>query len=30
MVKTKTGEETIECDIVLSAAGIVSNIETLD
>jgi dihydrolipoamide dehydrogenase len=29
MVKTKTGEETIECDIVLSAAGIVSNIENI-
>jgi len=29
LIKTKTGEETIECDIVLSAAGIVSNIENI-
>lgn len=28
-VKTKTGNVTIECDIVLSAAGIVSNLENL-
>jgi dihydrolipoamide dehydrogenase len=28
-VKTKTGIETIECDIVLSAAGITTNIENL-
>ncbi|REK08138.1 MAG: dihydrolipoyl dehydrogenase [Bacteroidetes bacterium] len=28
-VKSKKGEETIECDIVLSAAGITSNIENL-
>ena len=27
LVKTKKGEETIECDIVLSAVGIVANIE---
>jgi dihydrolipoamide dehydrogenase len=29
LIKTRTGEETIECDIVLSAAGIVSNIENI-
>ena len=29
LIKTKSGEETIECDIVLSAAGIVSNIEDI-
>jgi dihydrolipoamide dehydrogenase len=29
IVKTKNGEEIIECDIVLSAAGIVSNIENI-
>ena len=29
IVKTKKGEEIIECDIVLSAAGIVSNIENI-
>lgn len=28
-VKTKSGEETIECDIVLSAVGIEANIENL-
>lgn len=28
-VKTKKGTETIECDVVLSAAGIVSNIENI-
>lgn len=28
-VKTKTGEQVIECDIVLSAAGVVSNLENL-
>lgn len=27
LVKTKKGEETIECDVVLSAVGIVANIE---
>ncbi len=29
MVKTKKGEEKIECDIVLSAVGIVANIEEI-
>ena len=29
LIKTKNGEETIECDIVLSAVGIVSNIENI-
>jgi dihydrolipoamide dehydrogenase len=29
LVKTKKGEETIECDIVLSAVGIKSNIENI-
>ncbi|MBL0103542.1 MAG: dihydrolipoyl dehydrogenase [Bacteroidetes bacterium] len=28
-VKTKKGEETIECDVVLSAVGITSNIENI-
>lgn len=28
-VKTKTGEETLECDIVLSAVGIQTNLENL-
>lgn len=28
-VKTKKGEETIECDVVLSAAGITANIENV-
>jgi len=28
-VKTKKGEEIIECDIVLSAAGVISNLENL-
>ncbi len=28
-VKTAKGEETIECDIVLSAAGVVSNLENI-
>jgi dihydrolipoamide dehydrogenase len=28
-IKTKSGEETIECDVVLSAVGIVSNIENI-
>jgi dihydrolipoamide dehydrogenase len=28
-VKTKKGEEVIECDIVLSAAGVISNLENL-
>src|SRR5690606_25785101 len=28
-VKTKKGEEKIECDIVLSAAGVVANIENI-
>ena len=28
-VKTKTGEEIIECDIVLSAVGVASNIENI-
>lgn len=28
-VKTKTGNTTIECDVVLSAAGIVTNLENL-
>ena len=28
-VKTKKGEETIECDVVLSAVGIVANIENI-
>ena len=26
-VKTKNGEETLECDVVLSAVGVVSNVE---
>ncbi|MDA9807969.1 dihydrolipoyl dehydrogenase [Flavobacteriales bacterium] len=29
MIKTKKGEETIECDVVLSAVGIVANIENI-
>ena len=29
LVKTKNGEENIECDIVLSAVGIVANIENI-
>lgn len=29
LIKSKNGEETIECDIVLSAAGIISNIENI-
>ncbi|MDG1283627.1 MAG: dihydrolipoyl dehydrogenase [Flavobacteriales bacterium] len=29
LIKTKSGEETIECDVVLSAVGIVSNIENI-
>ena len=29
LVKTKNGEETIECDVVLSAVGIVANIENI-
>ena len=29
LIKTKTGEETIECDVVLSAVGIVANIENI-
>ena len=29
LVKTKKGEETIECDVVLSAVGIVANIEEI-
>jgi dihydrolipoamide dehydrogenase len=29
MIKTKSGEEIIECDVVLSAVGIVSNIENI-
>src|SRR5690554_8133 len=28
-VKTKKGEETIECDVVLSAVGVVANIENI-
>ena len=28
-VKTKKGEETIECDIVLSAVGIIANIQNI-
>ena len=28
-VKTKKGEETLECDVVLSAAGVVANIENI-
>jgi len=28
-VKTKTGEETLECDIVLSAVGVTSNLENI-
>jgi dihydrolipoamide dehydrogenase len=28
-VKTKKGEETIECDVVLSAVGIIANIENI-
>jgi len=29
LIKTKKGEETIECDMVLSAVGIVANIENI-
>jgi dihydrolipoamide dehydrogenase len=29
IVKTKNGEETIECDVVLSAVGVVANIEKI-
>ena len=29
LVKTKKGEETIECDVVLSAVGIAANIENI-
>lgn len=29
LVKTKSGEETIECDVVLSAAGVQTNLENL-
>ena len=29
MIKTKSANETIQCDVVLSAAGIVSNIENI-
>jgi dihydrolipoamide dehydrogenase len=29
LIKTQTGEETIECDVVLSAVGIVANIENI-
>ena len=29
LIKTKKGEETIECDVVLSAVGIVANIENI-
>ncbi|CAI8200911.1 MAG: Dihydrolipoyl dehydrogenase [Cryomorphaceae bacterium] len=29
IIKTKKGEETIECDVVLSAVGIVANIENI-
>ena len=29
LIKSKTGEEQIECDVVLSAVGIVSNIENI-
>jgi dihydrolipoamide dehydrogenase len=29
LIKTKTGEETIECDVVLSAVGIIANIENI-
>jgi dihydrolipoamide dehydrogenase len=29
VIKTKSGNETINCDVVLSAAGIVSNIENI-
>ncbi len=28
-IKTKTGNQTIECDVVLSAAGVVTNLENL-
>tara|TARA_B100000768_G_scaffold180525_2_gene200774 strand:- start:18513 stop:19901 length:1389 start_codon:yes stop_codon:yes gene_type:complete len=28
-IKTKKGEETIKCDVVLSAAGVISNIENI-
>ncbi|HLP10985.1 MAG TPA: dihydrolipoyl dehydrogenase [Flavobacteriales bacterium] len=28
-VKTKTGEQTLECDVVLSAVGVVANIENI-
>lgn len=28
-IKTKKGEETVECDVVLSAAGVVANIENI-
>ena len=29
IVKTKKGEETIECDVVLSAVGVISNLENI-
>jgi dihydrolipoamide dehydrogenase len=29
LIKTKTGEEKIECDVVLSAVGIIANIENI-
>src|SRR5688500_51268 len=29
LIKTKKGDQTIECDVVLSAAGIVANVENL-
>jgi dihydrolipoamide dehydrogenase len=29
LIKTKKGDQTVECDIVLSAAGVVANIENL-
>jgi dihydrolipoamide dehydrogenase len=29
LIKTKAGEETIECDVVLSAVGIIANIENI-
>ena len=28
-VKTKKGEETLKCDVVLSAAGVISNLENI-
>jgi dihydrolipoamide dehydrogenase len=28
-IKTKTGEQTLECDVVLSAVGVVANIENI-